>query len=371
MPLKKNILIVSQELPPMIGGAGIVALQNATLLADIGHTVTLLSVKGGNSLPESKNFKIITVPRIPKVWVLFLAWHIKHLPLNTYDAIIVNDIGAALVFSLFFINNSNVIGKTFIYLHGGEIRSIFEKPNKFFKLVHFTEKYINLLKRCKGIIAVSNYMKNYFISRCPTTISQDKIHVVYAGIDDKLFYPISTNIRTEIGIPAERTLLLSVSRITKDKGYDIMLEIFAKIIAQDKRFHWIIVGNGPYLEQLKKKAKEMNLLEYITFTGSVQRTQLPYYYSCSDLFWLLSEREAFGLVYIEAQACGVPAMGFRRCGVVEAINEGISGYLVDDAEESVPILMARDYLFLDKKKIISFAEQFYLTKQIHKLASLL
>ena len=112
---------------------------------------------------------------------------------------------------------------------------------------------------------------------------------------------------------------------------------------------------------------------FITFVGALTRDQLPRYYSGADLYWLLSAREAdsFGLVYAEAQACGLPALGLRCSGVVEAVCEGRSGYLAETGDECISILLKRAYLGLDEKAIVAFAERFYLTRQSVKLEALL
>lgn len=372
MTNKKNVLLVTQEFPPMIGGAGMVAWQNAKMLADAGHSVTVLTVKSGDTTPIGESFKVIGVPRISKLWVLPLLWRLLNLPLHAYDNIIINDIGAALVFALFF-RNSTVVNKVLVYLHGGEVQSVFKRQSRLFKLVGFRKKYIDLLRCCQAIIAVSNYMKTYFLAQCPDVVEKEMIHVVYAGVDDVMFYPCKANLHVELGIPPERTLLVSVSRITEDKGYATMLDIFAEVITRDKYFHWIIIGDGPYLDELKEGVVKNNLSEYITFLGAVPRYELPRYYSGADLFWLLSERESesFGLVYIEAQACGVPVLGPRRYGVIEAVSEGKTGYLVDEPIESISIIIAREYLLINEEAAVSFAKRFYLARQVEKLEAIL
>ena len=374
MASKKKILIVTQELPPTVGGAGVVAWQNAKLLAHAGHSVTLLAVKGTGHRPTSdvREITVHAVPRLSKLWVVTLAWRLRRLPLNTYDTIILNDVGAVLVFSLFF-PNSSLIQKALMYLHGGEVQNVLERPKKLFRIINFRKRYIDLARRCKALVAVSAYMKDFFLERCRDVIAAKHVQVIYAGIDEELFYPKRSDLHTKLGIPTERTLLLSVSRTTREKGYATMLGVFADVIAEDPNFHWIVVGDGPYLNTFKEQAAARDLSGHITCVGAVPRSELAYYYSGAHLYWLLSERkaEAFGLVYAEAQACGVPVIGPRHYGVIEAVREGISGYLVDSPNECVPIITARKYLTWNKNTMLSFAKQFYLDRQRERLEAAL
>ncbi|MDF1579423.1 MAG: glycosyltransferase family 4 protein [Desulfuromonadales bacterium] len=370
MANNKNILIVTQELPPHGGGAGVVAFQNAVGLTEAGHRVTLVAVSDGSPCPLNVELTLITVPRVKKLWTYMLARKLRQLPLAEYDTIILNDVGAVLTFALFFTRFS-YIEKALIYLHGGEVDSVFERPCRLFKWVGFRGKYVELLRRSRQVVAVSEYMKRYFVERCPDVIDAQKIAVVYAGIDEQLFFRQEVDLRAALGIPPERTLLLSVSRIVKVKGFDVMVDVFEQMVNRDPHFHWIIVGDGPYLPELKYQINAKKLQDHVTFSGSLERRQLSRYYSGADLYWLLSAREGFGLVYGEAQACGLPVLGLRRSGVIEAVDDGVSGYLVDDDNECVPIISARDYLSLDKKAIVSFAEKFSLSRQVEKLEQVL
>jgi glycosyltransferase involved in cell wall biosynthesis len=365
-----QVLIITQEYPPKVGGAGVVAKQNAEGLAARGHKVTVLTRDWGFPTNPDSAVRLIRVGGMKKLWPFFFSMELLSLNLDRFDVIILNDIGAALVFSTFFLNTSHV-SKTVIYLHGSEPQWIFQKPKASVKYFGFSGRYVRLVESCKAIIAVSHYMKEFFLESFPCELEKERIQVVYAGIDQTLFYPRTTDLYDRLGIPSDRTLLLSVSRITKEKGYAAMLGVFAEVIAECSEFHWIVVGEGSYLKEFKEEVAAQNLSGHVTCLGAVARDELPRFYSGADLYWLLSKREAFGLVYAEAQACGTPTLGPRRCGIAEAVREGTSGYLVDNAKECASIILAGEYKSLDRNGIVSFAEQFHLGKQTEKLEAVL
>jgi len=97
----------------------------------------------------------------------------------------------------------------------------------------------------------------------------------------------------------------------------------------------------------------------ILFKGKVPRDELYKYYKCADIFWLISKyKESFGLVYLEAQAYGCPAIGVNKYGVKEAINNGKTGFLVDSVNDSLKIFIDKKYKNLLFEDLITFVEKF-------------
>lgn len=363
----KKILIASQEAPPMVGGAGIVGWQNAKQLSKQGCFVTFLTVS--NEPLCGDGFKVVVTPRKPKVWVLPFAKKLKQLLAQRFDAIIVNDIGSALVFSM-LVKEQSILNRTIVYLHGGEVLSIFRNPSTLFKVLGVKSRYVRLLQCCKSVVAVSNYMKKYFLNDSAIDLIAEKISVVYAGIDNSVFFPKDSNFLQTYDIPTGKSILLSVSRITHEKGFAVKLNIYKNLISKDTGFHWIIVGDGQYLTQLKKEVAESNLERYITFTGALPREHLTDIYSAADVFWLLPSRESFGLVYAEAQVCGTPAIGFNKFGIVEAIADKKSGFLVNSKDECLEVLSQRLFSSISSDSTIEFASRFYLKEQVKRLLTL-
>ena len=359
-----KILIFSHEFPPQIGGAGVVAMQNARALSLIGHEITVLTRKRLNTIADGP-YNIIEVPVFSKFW--FLSYR-KAVDFNSFDLIFLNDPASAYVAGLFF--SSQIFSKSIIFLHGDTLGLVINKPKITHILSLFKPVYIKSLKRCKKLCAVSNYMKDIYISHKNLFDLQKKFFVDYAGTDLKLFFPENDkNFKMKWHIPEDAVILLSVSRIHKRKGYYDKFCIFKDLCKEDEKLYWIIIGEGEYLDTLKALAKENSLENRIIFTGAKRRKELRVFYSNADVFWLLSncEDEAFGLTYIEAQACGIPVIGRNHAGVTEAISNGISGFLVDNDQQVKNIIKDKLYKKLSVSEIIAFSKKFDIEKNISTL----
>lgn len=363
-----KILLVSQEYPPAVGGAGVVARQNAEELSRQGHEVTVLTRRWGVG-PSQEGVRVIEAGGVRALWPLAMAWRLKRLRPKKYDAIIVNDIGAALVF-VGLSGNSHCFGKSIYYLHGGEVDSILWRPRGFVRWLGLPRKLPGYIRACKQLVSVSAFMEGYFRDAFSLYIPPEKTSVVYAGVDPRQFYPSVgdkfNTLRNEADL-----ILLSVSRVTREKGYAKKLEIFRAAIDQGLRPHWVVVGEGSYLLELKQQAEQQGLSQYLTFAGAVSRNSLRDYYSSADLFWLLSEREAFGLAYLEAQLCGCPALGCHTYGVEEAIDDGITGFLVHSSDEALDFLLHWDERKPGRRQVLANANRFSLETQVHRLVEIL
>lgn len=363
----KKILIFSHEFPPDVGGAGVVAKQNADALSHLGYNVTVLTRRQEFCLNSNK-YQILYVKCTGKLW--FLSYK-NSVNFESYDIIFLNDPASIYVAGLFF--DKKTLSKSLVFLQGTEPESIYIKPKLSMKLSFFKYFYTKALYNCKSIIAISNFMKEKFIEQTKLTDLSKKIIVNYAGIDTNLFYQEKDEkLRIQNNINASQQILLSVSRVVKQKGYFDMADIFKELILQDENYIWIIVGDGSDLESLKIYIKDLALEKFVIFEGSKTREELRNYYSNADVFWLLSKfDESFGLVYLEAQACGCPAIGRNNAGVKEAINDGKSGFLINNENEILDILSSKKYLKLKQEDILGFASKFSLDIQIKNLEKII
>ena len=372
-----RILIVSQEFPPTVGGAGVVAYQNAIALTRAGHNVSVLTVEPKGVEVPSYPFDYIAVPRCGRLWVILLSLRIARFELSNGDCLILNDVGAAMAFSM-LPKSLRARCVHFAYLHGGEVDSLIRKVSRRFRVLGVPQRIMSVFSQSDTVISVSDYMKDYFLTNVEAFRRHRiryHIETVYAGIDTELFRPTESSVREKYGLASTTTVLISVGRIIPQKGFPRMLDLYARLVAEtdSQRFHWLIVGDGTYKPEMVETAASLGLQDHVTFVGPVLRSELPQYYSASDLFWLLSEREAeaFGLVYVEAQACGVPALGWNTYGVREAILPGVTGYLADSADDVLNILSNQTFRSLVPEKILQFAQTFDTKLQAKRLSTIL
>ncbi len=157
------------------------------------------------------------------------------------------------------------------------------------------------------------------------------IEVIPAGVDLELFQPMDrSNSKRKLGL-SEEHVVLYVGRIEPLKGIDILLQSIA-LLEGGSNTRLLIVGGSldgdEELERMREMAEELGLRDRVTFTGSVSQAELPIYYGAADVFVLPSHYESFGLVALEAMACGTPVVASRVGGLKTFINHGESGYLI-------------------------------------------
>jgi len=92
-------------------------------------------------------------------------------------------------------------------------------------------------------------------------------------------------------------------------------------------FHLVIAGDGKEKDRLQRLARE-HLPHRFHFTGEIPRKEMFRYYSACDLFVFPGIRESLGMVFLEAQSCGLPVVAFDNAGVPEAVRDGKTGFLV-------------------------------------------
>ena len=168
-----------------------------------------------------------------------------------------------------------------------------------------------------------------------------KIHVIPAGVDTERFRPISVDIaRREINIPADRKLILFVGRMEPLKGIETLFRAIAILAKEtpclcENIYVSIIGGEGESTEatrsaeeeRLRNLREELGLKELITFLGSKDQDTLPYYYSAAYVVTVPSYYESFGMVAVEAMACGTPVIASKAGGLQYTIQDGVTGLL--------------------------------------------
>ena len=168
----------------------------------------------------------------------------------------------------------------------------------------------------------------------------DTVHVVTPGVDLYNFTPGAGRAvaRKEIGITADTHVITFVGRIQPHKGPEILIHAISETLSHSPNLRpklrvFIIGGasgvNGSEVERLKELVSWLNLADVISFLPPVPRTELPNWYRSSDLVCVPSYSESFGLVALEAQACGTPVVATAVGGLRTAVADGISGVLVD------------------------------------------
>jgi len=155
-------------------------------------------------------------------------------------------------------------------------------------------------------------------------LKRSKLNLLPKGIDPDLFMhkkDAEQKLREKTGL-SDGPILLYTGRVSKDKDLDFLIDVYKKLRQKRNKLNLVIVGSGPYLEELRKKSKALNRIH---FTGRIPRKELPEIYSGSDLFLFPSTTDTFGMVVMEAQACELPALVSDLGGPKEIIVDGVTG----------------------------------------------
>jgi phosphatidyl-myo-inositol dimannoside synthase len=165
----------------------------------------------------------------------------------------------------------------------------------------------------------------------------DRVTVVHPGVDIERFRPgDSAGLRARLA-PEDEIVFLSVGRLQRRKGHDTVIEALAHLPVDLPPVKYVIAGDGPHRAALEDQVRTAGLGDRVMFAGSPADDELPSYYAASDVFVLPNrddgvDFEGFGIVFLEAAACGLPTIGGRSGGVPEAIAEDRTGLLVDGTD---------------------------------------
>jgi D-inositol-3-phosphate glycosyltransferase len=166
-----------------------------------------------------------------------------------------------------------------------------------------------------------------------------RVVTVAPGVDLDVFTPGDRDeSRARIGLPADSVVLLFVGRIQPLKGPDVVLRAVAELLVADPslrdRLVLAVVGgpSGSGLaepEHLAKLAGALGIADLVRFERPAPQSMLADYYRAADVTLVPSYTESFGLVAVESQACGTPVVAARVGGLLTAVNDGVSGVLID------------------------------------------
>jgi len=168
------------------------------------------------------------------------------------------------------------------------------------------------------------------------------VHVVAPGIDLATFQPLDrADARRKIGYGPGRVLLF-VGRLERLKGVDVAIRALALLRDRANDDVRLIVlgedvrdGDESEKERLKLVASASGVRDRVDFLGSVAHHELPYFYAAADVCVMPSYSESFGLVALEAQACGRPVVASGVSGLRSVVRDEVSGYLIDDHDPAI------------------------------------
>ncbi len=194
------------------------------------------------------------------------------------------------------------------------------------------------LHHADRILAVSGYTRDRLLKE--QNLDPEKVFILHNTFDSSKFKPAPkpTYLLERYQLKPEQPIILTVARLSASeqyKGYDQIIRAIPKIRSMIPDVHYIIVGKGDDKSRINQLITELKLENCVTLAGFVPDAELCDYYNLCDIFAMPSKGEGFGIVYLEALACGKPVLGSNQDAAIDALCHGKLGALVnpDDVDE--------------------------------------
>jgi phosphatidylinositol alpha-1,6-mannosyltransferase len=216
-----------------------------------------------------------------------------------------------------------------LYVHGNEVAALAMRATPW-------DKPSKALTEAKKVLAVSAFTAD-LAGRAG--VAAEKIEVLHPGCDSTFFHPRQPDnwLRERLlGKGRGGPVILTVGNLVERKGHDVVIKSIPRLLRELDDVTYLIVGDGPFRDQLQRLSVDLGVDRHVVFAGQVPRGLLPDIYALSNLFVMLSRHrvdegdvEGFGLVFLEAGACGKPVIGGRSGGIPDAIEDGTTGFVVN------------------------------------------
>ena len=229
--------------------------------------------------------------------------------------------------------------RTVVYVHGEEITT-----EDGYDSGHRRARAA--LIAADAILVVSRFTRDAvqkLLDRSPnaSAAALSKMRLIENGVDTERFHPIGRRpdllalYRLDDEQPGGGPIFVSVCRLLEKKGIDNAIRGFALVAVHHPNARFLVVGTGPYEPELRRIAEECGLADSVIFAGDVTEEDLVAHYCLGDVFVMPNrelangDTEGFGLVFLEANSCGLPVIAGRDGGSGDAVQHGINGLVVD------------------------------------------
>lgn len=325
-----RLLFVTQDFPPDVGGIQTYSWELAPRLSDRSDRFVLLapSRPGDAEIDAELDFPVHRLAIRPDLLGLRAVPYVLRLTAREHFDVAVHVQWQTVFASLLARQLTGTPTRIAVTLHG---RDTVFNPFEFSALA----RGYDLLRRRALSSADSVIPVSRFLARRAQHlgVDEEKITVVPNATNPDVFYPDSPpDLREELDAD-DRSVVVSAGRLVPKKGFDTALKAIDRVRSEIPDVLLLIAGDGPERTSLESLAHNLGVEDHVRFLGSVSQEHLRHYYSLADVFLMAGREvpgdvEGFGLVYLEANACGTPTIGARVGGVPDAVRDGETGLLV-------------------------------------------
>jgi len=342
-----RVLLLAEDFPPRSGGIAEYLSQLCAHLSKRSEVTVIAPGVEEFGVPERDiSYRVIRY-RISKIalgvdildrGVMYVLRWFKIFTLffsvPTTEVILCGDIGASYPEVLWLVAKIRRVPlATLTYA-----KDVIEKPRSLRKKLLFKLRFRLGVQGANAVFAISDFTRRQLEER---KVAAEKIKIIAPGIclDDydrceEVQSSEVLHLRQALGLE-NRKVILSLSRLVERKGFDRVIEAMQGIKEELPEALYLIGGEGPDRQRLEGSVAELSLQDWVKFTGFVKEREKKYYYQMCEFLIMPSRQlpdgdvEGFGIVFLEANMHCKPVVGGKSGGIYDAVEDGVSGLLVD------------------------------------------
>jgi phosphatidylinositol alpha-1,6-mannosyltransferase len=362
-----RVLVISHDFKPTLGGEAEFAYALSSSLLDLGLPVRVLVPPCTNDVPEDQafggqierklhleKFRSIKSPRGLFGWPIAMFALTRSIgnaaAAHRADLCLVTSHMTWIVLALDILRLDYML-----VLHGEESTWMLNRGPVSRWL------FLRTVKKARWLFFNSDFSRRRLLEVIPELA--DKTEVLGCGV--RLLKPDSSQAgrlmaRRRLGWEDE-PVLVTVAQLVARKGVDTVIKAMPAILKRFPSCRYVVVGAGPEKDTLINLSSELNISEHVNFVGRVDDEQKNMIYAASDIYVMVSQsdeqgaEEGFGIVFLEANNHGLPVVASRCGGIVEAVEDGVNGVLVDQ-RAAEQVASAVTSLLLDPQMRFRLAE---------------
>lgn len=329
---------------PTVGGSGVIATELGKLLAERGHEIHFIS----SSMPF----------RLNKVYSNI---YYHEVQVNQYSVFQYPPYDIALASKMEEIARREQLDLLHVHyaiphaisaylakkMTGDKLKIVTTLHGTDITVLGYDPSLTNMIRfGIEGSDIVTAVSKSLVEQTYELVKPNKEIQTVYNFVDERVYFKRNLDeLKQQYGISTDEKVVIHVSNFRKVKRVTDVIKSF-ELINKEIPSKLLLVGDGPEISVVCDLVREKNLQDKVLLLG--KQENVAELYSISDLMLLLSEKESFGLVLLEAMACGVPTVGTKIGGIPEVIDNGVTGYICelgdihDIANKAITILTDPD-----------------------------